>query len=573
MIALRVLTWSIWQRNSRWLLIIAAYIVLFCTQLARYMASEEHPFKSGILGLVLVFCYLGLTGILMYQDTDVSLRGSAYPGHMFTLPVRTFQLVLTPMVIGTVVFVGSGLAVSRAIHANYLPFPLYWPALMLGALLAMLQALFWYPIGVQYAKLVLTLASIPTLIFLVGRSLEDKVSEMVVCQWLAVFIATCYAVAYHGVVRARRGDIQMFTLGGPIIAEKPAKKFKWLNFKDKFAAQRWYEWRQQGLILPSLVTFLCVLFGLLVQTDSTIGIAYEFNQSEAGLIPMVPSFIRVYSYLFLWLVPTIAWVVGCGARRSDIKYSDRTFYLFFGTRPMNNGGLVAQKLLVALKSSIAAWIVVFGFIILLFQTQGRVWDSKEQLILEGTPSILSLLIRFSSPVLVWWILGALTILFAVTWRNFAIGFWTELSGKVWLRYGYPISIVAAIVGTNILSAATQGRQSPSIINQSNVTAIIWVVIVVRICIATFLVIRQRRTGLMTVQTLFKGILGYAAALTTLSTLAFVMTAEIRMELIRPNGFTNGSLLALLFGLVLLWTPIVRILLATEMLHQNRHRAN
>ena len=78
---------------------------------------------------------------------------------------------------------------------------------------------------------------------------------------------------------------------------------------------------------------------------------------------------------------------------------------------------------------------------------------------------------------------------------------------------------------------------------------------------------------MTAQTLFKGILGYAAALTALSTLAFFMTAEIRMELIQPNGFTDGSLLALLFGLVLLWTPIVRILLATEMLHGNRHRAN
>jgi hypothetical protein len=240
---------------------------------------------------------------------------------------------------------------------------------------------------------------------------------------------------------------------------------------------------------------------------------------------------------------------------------------------MNNGGLVAQKLLVALKSSIAAWIVVFGFIILLFQTHGRVWDSKEQLILEGTPSILSLLIRFSSPVLVWWILGGLILLVAVTWRNFAIGFWTELSGKVWLRYGYPISIIAGIVVINVISAMKPGRPTPWFLNQSTVTGLIWAIILFRICLSVFLITKQRRTGLMTIQTLKRGLFGYAGTLIVLCALAFFMTAELRKELINPHGFTNGSLLALLFGLVLLWTPIVRILLATEMLHQNRHRAN
>ena len=262
MIAAKTLAWSIWQRNSRWLIIIAGYFLFYGLVIVRFNGAENHPAVFAVASVFLIFCYLALTGIFMYQDTDVGIKGSAYPTHMFTLPLRTYQLVFVPMLAGTAVFLGSGLALTKLIHGYYPDFPIVWPVVLATAALAMLQALFWYPLGVPYSKLILTLVCLPALVYYVCLPLSDKVSETVVCEYLWIFIVACYALAYHGVAMARQGKIQLFTLKPKIESTRLPSQTKWLKFPDAAAAQRWYEWRQQGLVLPCLVLFCCVIFSV-----------------------------------------------------------------------------------------------------------------------------------------------------------------------------------------------------------------------------------------------------------------------------------------------------------------------
>ena len=306
MTALRVLTWSIWQRNSRALMLVAGFFVFFCTVILRVTNEGKFPIVLAISYVFVIFCYLALTGIFMYQDTDVGVRGSTYPVHMFTLPLRTYQLVFVPMLLGTVVYLGTGIAISKVVSEYYPGFPIFWPAFLVASALAMLQALFWYPIGVAFSKLVLTLVCLPTLVYFVSVPLADKVSESVVCGYLGLLIFSSYAVAYQGVVRARRGDTQLLTLSPNIAHERTTKAVKWLNFRDACAAQRWYEWRQQGLVLPCLVLFCCEIFSIEVYLQQGyMGPVTLFGPNKYGEVPMVLPFIQTsVSYTHLTL-PTI----------------------------------------------------------------------------------------------------------------------------------------------------------------------------------------------------------------------------------------------------------------------------
>lgn len=568
--AIVTLTWSIWQRNSRWLIAITAYFVIFATVLAPFCRPDRPQAVFAIASLLLIFCYLALVGIFMFQDTDVGVRGSAYPVSMMTLPVRTFKLVFLPMFLGTVTFLGSGLIISRVLHGYFADFPLYWPAVMVTAILAMLQALFWYPLGVPYSKLVLTLIGIPGMVYLVSWSLESSLSEAFVCKCLAVLTVLCYAIAYHGVVRARRGEIQMFTVNFPSVDLGSNRAVKWLTFKDKDAAQRWYEWKQQGLVLPVMVLFVCILFYIPIIWNSTESPVYALGERQKT-VPMISTFIYTYFPLIFVAVPIVALIVGCGARRTDIKHADRTFHLFFGTRPMTDSALVAQKLWLALKSSLVSWAIVGVLLLTFLPMPGTLYHADTQLISQEKIPIFTLLQPYLTPDLLLWTFCAMSLFIVGTWRNYAIGFWTELSGKTWLRYGYPITMLALIFG--VPSALGQIRREGIEQVYWTVLVLVWSLIVFRIATIVVLTKRHLANGVLTPRTLQRGIMTYLAGYAVLIPMAYYCTRSFRSSLTEYIYHFEVAATMLIIGLTILWIPIVRILLATEMLHQNRHRAN
>ena len=573
MIATRTLAWSIWQRNSRWLILIAGYFAFYGLVVIRFNGNDSHPAVFAVASVFLIFCYLALTGIFMYQDTDVGIRGSAYPTHMFTLPLRTYQLVFVPMLIGTVVFLISGLAITNLIHGYYPDFPIYWPVILVTATLAMLQALFWYPLGVPYSKLVLTLIGLPTLVYYVCVPLSDKVSETVVCEYLWIFIFSCYAIAYHGVAMARQGKNQIFSLKPTITSARVLKQTKWLKFPSADAAQRWYEWRQQGLVLPCLVLFCCVIFSVEIylqrgyMTPTTAQ-----GPNKDGLYPMVWPIIHSYAPLLVFLLPVIALIVGCGARRTDVKHSDRTFILFFGARPMSDGGLVAQKLWVAMKSSLLACGVIFIQFVAMLPLRAGVFDLNGQITIREDSTIFQMLLSYLNPGFIVLSLCFFFVMIMLTWRNFVIGYWTELSGKTWLRYGYPIGSIALYIGAWVILARRNPYSEQHGPTAAEWLTIVWGVNTLRVILASMLIRRQLHSEVLSKQTIGRGSILGSLLLSSLLAAVLFYTGSFRQEMVRYN-FSPAFMASFIIGLTLLWTPIVRILLATEMLHRNRHRAN
>ena len=289
------------------------------------------------------------------------------------------------------------------------------------------------------------------------------------------------------------------------------------------------------------------------------------------MYPMVLPIIQAYAPLLVFIVPVISLIVGCGARRTDVKHSDRTFLLFFGARPMSDGGLVAQKLWIAMKSSLVAWGVILVQFLTMLPLKAGVWNMNGQVTVRQDSTIFQMLLSYLTPEFVGQTLCFFFVIILFTWRNYVIGFWTELSGKTWLRYGYPIGSIALYFGTYvILSRRNFGEQHGPTPTQW--VLIIWGVNALRAILAAILIRRQLHSGVLKPQTLRKSAIFGSLLLGSLIAVVMFYTRSNRAEMISSNFLSPFQITSYFVGLTVLWTPLVRILMATEMLHQNRHRA-
>src|SRR5579862_4329050 len=277
---------------------------------------------------------------------------------MLTLPVRTSQLVIWPMLLGTaVVFSFFGLLALAVRYGGVTEIPQFWPPMLGAALLAVLQAIFWYPLGIPYSKLVLTFLAVPGLATAVAYANVYKVPEREICAGLGLVIVASALVAWSGVSRARRGDVHILDFDRPsedtaAMVMPDARPCRTVGM-----AQAWYEWRLHGIVLPVIAVFLFALFCVPMAWDDTYTPLWMLGPNSRQMLATAPTYLYSYLPVLLVMVPLAAWVIGCGAKRSDIRRSDQTFHLFFSTRPLSDGALVAQKLWAAALSTAAAWAV------------------------------------------------------------------------------------------------------------------------------------------------------------------------------------------------------------------------
>ena len=176
-----------------------------------------------------------------------------------------------------------------------------------------------------------------------------------------------------------------------------------------------------------------------------------------------------------------------------------------------------------------------------------------------------------TPSLILWLACAFVLLVVGTWRNYAIGFWTELSGRTWLRYGYPIATLVILFG---VPSATGNVHGEAMVSMYTIFFwLIWSLVIVRFVATMLLVQNQLRSGILTLQTLSRAMMVYLASYLILIPMAQFCTVEFRRQFY--NGVFHSDAMANLFivGVTILWIPIVRILLATQMLNQNRHRSS
>lgn len=558
----------VFQRN-RWGMVAAvAYLVGFAGLLLMW-SEGKIPVAVQILGLLFIgFAYLMLIGAFVHPDADVGAPESTYPRNYLWLPVRTSTLSLVPMVFGSLVVLSTGLLLTWAARTAGVEVAQWWPPLALAAILSLLQAIFWSNTGFTFSKLALTMLLVPGMLGGIGYAIDRGLSERQVSVGLLAFMGVCYAAAAFGLSRARRGEDVVTVVNVPM-RRRAARNLP--PFRSPHQAQRWYEWRSQGLVLPLFVLGLFALMAIPMFWEDTLTPLRSLQNwnppASPYPVPMVPTLLTFYYPLAPLLVVLIAWIVGCGTRRSETKSGTGALHLFFATRPLREWSLVVPKMLTALRSTLVAWTIVAAVTAGLLLFPGGIYDTLYETYRPAGRSALVLLLPYATPELLLRYGSLALLLVLATWRNYAIGFWTELSGKTWIRYGYPAAVASGIA---ILG------QFPNLELRHALTfpvlaIIVWSLNGARLAVAATLAAKQIRSRMLSIRGLVGGVAGYASACTLTSWLALVASARVRQDMV-DYGLATSALSAPLFvGLAVLWTPLVRILAAPMTLERNRHR--
>src|SRR4051812_31271860 len=135
------IAWLLWRRNC-W--VVAAFMA-YGAVVALFTALW--PAASGVMRvqifaavLPLFFGLLYLAATFSYPEADIMAAPSGFPRSLLLLPVRTGELVLWPMLYGTMTIALAWSAIARLILIpNGMPAPVGWLAAMFAALLACVQ--------------------------------------------------------------------------------------------------------------------------------------------------------------------------------------------------------------------------------------------------------------------------------------------------------------------------------------------------------------------------------------------------------------------------------------------------
>src|SRR5690349_3579256 len=131
----QALLWQLW-RQQRWgfvavygYLLVAGVVIQLAPASVILTELIPMPMTFGLLYL--------MTGFTYGWEVDLASKNLAFPKRLFTLPVRTTQLVFWPMLTGAlaVILAWIGLAVW-VLRPSGKEAPLVWPGLMFTTVLA-----------------------------------------------------------------------------------------------------------------------------------------------------------------------------------------------------------------------------------------------------------------------------------------------------------------------------------------------------------------------------------------------------------------------------------------------------
>jgi hypothetical protein len=461
------LGWHLWRRHRMGISLVAGYLaglIILAHAPALGLASST----IYMLSIPCAFGILYLMGICTHSDADVATLESGYPSYLLVLPVRTRTLVIWPMLYGTLAVSITWMALAEfVIRPRGAALPVFWPAAMLAAMTAILQAIFWSPVPLRYLRLLFVLVGIPGLGVLSAIGLQRGMSSPEMTWMFLAFLPVAFAAALRGVTLARCGESgysarpfgegirsriavvdrllgQVWELlsGSNPARSLPARR---LAFQSPQQAQFWYERHRNGGMLPILVAAACIAFSVpLLWIRERVVL-------DPALLPGWRASVEINAYVKTYLIPLlaapvlIAATIGSGIRRSEDKRSDRIFTSFLATRPLSDLDLVVPKWKAAAWSCLTAWCILVIFVIVWLLLPARTGTE--------TAPLLCLLLKhatFQSAIA-----GILfvVLMFAWTWRCQVIGTFATLSNRRWLVYGYPALIhgsylFALVVGVN-----------------------------------------------------------------------------------------------------------------------------
>jgi hypothetical protein len=385
----------------------------------------------------LLAAYLNLMGFelvlvlnaFVYGSADIGAKASSFPSHMLVLPATTGQLVGWPMLYGCgfyaiVWMLSAGLLL---LPAGFHP-PMIWPATMMAAVVAWMQAISWSPFPTPYARVPAVVVAIAPLFLLglwAGLYPASQFVSLAVTAGNLGWILAAFGVGVNGVSRTRTGNESDFF-------ESHRKKW-WASIERRFspqfreqppfrsaaAAQLWHECRRNARMLPIMTAFVGVPMLPLMCLPILSG---EKNHGLLiGSITVTPAMLGLGLFIFF---PLMISMLNGGSTGKFDYWGKSQMSSFFATRPMETSGYVIVKIKAAAITALSCWAIV----LLLFV----VWAALEASSLNQHESLMRALLGQSTPRSIAATLLAIVGLLFLTWRNLVSGMWVTLCGRKWL---------------------------------------------------------------------------------------------------------------------------------------------
>lgn len=346
--AASAIAWEFRARHRSGLMALAVYLILLvAAKLVVAIAGQHVDFRDESFGLVIMgpltatFMYL-LAMFTFGLSGDLAARKSMYPARMFTLPVTSATLVAWPMIYGTAAVAILWLVTRMfALWPSGVVIPVFWPALLAASLLAWTQALTWMSYPLRGLRVIVTVLWLTIIDSVVLVALQFKPPEVVMLAILAPHVPLAYLAARYAVTRARRGDIpdwQRSSSRSRAADARPRRK----NFPSAARAQEWFEWRRHGRSLPALVAILLPF---------ELAMLFIFRETQVIIIETLITVLVTPPFMAAFTAATVS---NDNAERRD----SGGMTPFQATRPMTSHRLIAAKLSMAMRSTIAAWILI-----------------------------------------------------------------------------------------------------------------------------------------------------------------------------------------------------------------------
>lgn len=543
--SLAALAWEIWQRGR-----LRAYVSLGCVSfcaLVNLSAPEQFVTTqagSALYGLLMIVSFLLVFGIFNYTEFNSTKEWNGFPYRLFALPVRTWQLVTLPMLLGVIAVELVYMAWIKLVWTHEPISAPGWFAVVLGAYMIFYQTTLWSLAGLRIFRIVVLglggtsgigIACLPLMATFTPSPWfsERRLIPIMIGLALLVFVIAWTAVArQRGGGGLRRNWIK--TLFDKSIDAVPTRH---KDFVSPAAAQFWFEWRRTGWLLP-----VCTAFTLIF----IIGPISWFNQADT-----------VFTLICTLAMPVVlAFAIGKGFVKAEFWSTNLSLPAFLAAKPLRAGEFVINKMKVAALSASIAWLFVLGFIALWLPHWGDTTSLNEPLF------IFCRMIHPHS-----WLLIAILYfagLVMLTWRCMVGGLWVGLSGSRRYYLG-SLCLQAAVVALLLLACGicsgtidSQIQNHPDIVKSVVVSATDWtltLLVILKLWFAVFSwsKITHRRTWQYLL--IWSGV-----------TLCFVVLAILSAPWADTYRVEHLSILA-----ALLLVPFARLGLAPLSLAKNRHR--
>jgi hypothetical protein len=532
--AAAAIAWE-FRRRHRWgLLALAAYplamaiLRMFLYTSGRRVHIDDEMSFALIVAVPLTATFLYLVSVFSFGlSGDLSARRSIYPSRMFTLPVTNDALAAWPMVYGAA-SVAILWAVTRllALWPSGVDVPVIWPALLAASLLAWTQALTWMPYPLPGLRVIITILWLAAIDVIVMVALEFKAREIVMLAILAPHVPLAYVTARYAIARARRGDEPdwqpLFYQLGHIV--RPRRRE---HFRSPARAQTWLEWRQHGRSLPALV-------GIVLPFE--LALLFVFRETPALVFEML--------FVVLTTPPLMALFAAGTVSGSNLTR-------FIATRPLTSASLIAAKLKVTIRSTLAAWLLVLVATPPALKLSGTL-----PLVMERVHRLVEVI---GAPHAAIAMLLVFVALLATTWKQLVQSLYIGMSGRDWLVKGsvfLALSVLAVVVPA-----------AHWVITNRRLIALLWnaggwilaIIVCLKLAVAASIAIRLQEKQLLSDRALVLGALLWSATV-------FAIYGVLAWTF--PEVMIRRYVLALV---AILAVPLARLSAAPLALAWNRHR--